>query len=77
MFRTGKPRTVAQRLAALPSGTHVRLRYGAVFVKMAHRWLPAGVIDKPTSGKALLRLNLGALPVVLQAAAGTKFREAA
>jgi hypothetical protein len=69
MFRNRSHGSALQRLAALPTGTHVLMRFGAVYVRMVRRWLPAGIICKPLTSKALLRLNGGAFPTVLVAAA--------
>lgn len=75
MFRGGKGQSAASRLAALPAGTHVRLEYGAVYVKAETRWNVAGCNGCPLSAKALLGLNAGRMPTVMVAAAGTRFKD--
>ncbi len=75
MFRSGKGQSAARRLAALPPLTHVRLRCGGIWVRYVSRWLPAGWIDRPVTSKALAKLNLGQMPTVMVAAAGTRHRD--
>lgn len=56
---------VARQLARLASGTRVQLQYGAVYVKLVRKWLPAGVICDPITSTELSRLNGGVLPAML------------
>lgn len=75
MFRGGKGQSAASRLTALPAGSHVRLEYGAVYVKAETRWNVAGSNGCPLSTKALLRLNGGRMPTVMVPAANTPYRD--
>lgn len=76
MFRPARPGSPLRRLSALPAGTHVRLWFGAIFIRYVKRWMQAGFIGEPIGPKALLRLNGGAFPTVLVSAAGTPHGDA-
>jgi hypothetical protein len=56
---------VARYLSRLPSGSTVRMHYGAVMVKYVRRWMTAGFIGDPITSTALSRLNGGVRPTLL------------
>lgn len=76
MFRPGKGQSAARRLAALPAGSHVRLRHGGIWVKYVTRWMVAGFVDRPLTSKALARLNADTMPTVMVPAATARYRDA-
>ncbi len=68
MFRPGKGQSPARWLAALPPRSHVLMWHGAVYVKALTRFMPAGVIDRPITSRALARINDGRWPMLLEVA---------
>lgn len=62
--------SVVRQLSRMPSGSQVRLFYGAVYTKFVRRWMVAGVIGDPITSTALSSLNGGVMPAVMASAWG-------